>query len=78
MNTAKLFVPLRRGVKPIQDPVARDAAGYVWGVDYVLSRSVTILGSEFITKVLKRHLPNTARDISARTEKIWYGMTAKA
>ncbi|RPH70122.1 hypothetical protein EHM76_06740 [bacterium] len=76
-NTARLFVPLRPGVRPIQDPAARAAMGYVWGVDYVLARSVTIKGSEFITKVLKKHAPNAARDIGIRAEQIWYSMTEK-
>lgn len=77
LNTARLFVPLRPGVKAIQDPVARAAAGYKFGVDYVLARQVTIDGSEFITKVLKKYMPNAARNIGMRAEQIWNSIAEK-
>lgn len=76
LNTARLFVPLRPGVVPIQDPAERAAMGYVWGVDYVLARSVTITGSEFISKVLRKSVPNADRDIGARAEVIIDGLMA--
>lgn len=77
LNTARLFVPLREGIRPIQDPVARAAAGYQWGVDYVLAKSVTIKGSEFITKVMRKHGPNLVRDIGKRTAQLWQNMVEK-
>jgi len=76
LNIARLFVPLRPGVVPITDPVARAAAGYRWGIDYVLAKSVTITGSQFITRVLNRRLPNADRDIGKRVEKIVDGLMA--
>ncbi len=71
VNTAKLFVPLRPGVRPIQDPVARAAAGYKYGIDFVLTRFVVIDGSKFITMVLDSHRTNSARDIGKRAEVLW-------
>lgn len=73
-NTARLFVPLRPGVKAIKDPVARRAAGYIMGVDFVLARQVSIKGSKFITMVLNKYRPHFARDVGARAEKIWTSM----
>lgn len=76
LNTARLFVPLRPGVVPIKDPIARKAMGYKWDVDYVLARSVEIKGSQYISKVLRKRLPNAARDIGSRAEQIWNQMAA--
>lgn len=75
LNMARLFVPLRPGVKAIKDPVARAAAGYKHGIDFVMARQVTIEGSDFITNVLNKHRTNSARDIGKRAEQLWYALT---
>lgn len=77
VRRARLFIPLRPGVKAIKDPAQRAAAGYKYGIDYVLARAVTLDGSKYITNVLNKHKGTAGRDVGKRAEKIWFSLTEK-
>lgn len=74
---ARLFIPMRPGVVPIQDPALRKAAGYKYGVDFVFKQFVVIEGTEYITRVIKSEMYNADRTVGRLAERIWVALAGE-
>lgn len=60
VKAGALFIPLRAGVYPIKGKRARKAAGFKYGVDFILAKEAKLVGNQYWTGTLQQFIPEAA------------------